>query len=407
MQRQIRAARMPTVLVYRSVLLPLSETFVKEQLIVLRRWRGVLVGLRRLEELPLDGMDVWTFRADYLTFFERLQWKLNKWMRKLPRPVFARLRQEGASLLHVHFGVDAIEAWPIAKSLNLPMLVTLHGYDINIYRDWWEAGHGGRSMRSYPARLLELARQPRVRFLAVSDAIRRRSISFGIPANKISVQYIGIDCTKFIPHGRPIVERKRRVLFVGRLVEKKGCEYLIWAFTKVQQAAPDVSLIIVGDGNLRGQLEKLAFQLGVHAQFRGSLSNREVKQELDLARVFCLPSIRASNGDAEGLPMVLLEAQASGVPVVTSAEGGLMESICEGVSGFAVPERDVDGLAAKLTLLLTDDAVATSMASAGPAFIARAFDIHRCTEELESLYDATILGDTELTEIPRMAPDVT
>ena len=84
-----------------------------------------------------------------------------------------------------------------------------------------------------------------------------------------------------------------------------------------------------------------------------------------------------------------------------------MESICEGVSGFAVPERDVDGLAAKLTLLLTDDAVATSMASAGPAFIARAFDIHRCTEGLESLYDATILGDSGLSEIPRMAPDVT
>ena len=312
MQRQIRAARRPTVLVYRSVLLPLSETFVKEQLIVLRRWRGVLVGLRRLEELPLDGIDVWTFKADCLTFFERLHWKLNKWMRKLPRPVFARLRQEGASLLHVHFGVDAIEAWPIAKSLNLPMLVTLHGYDINIYRDWWEAGHGGRSMRSYPARLLELARQPRVRFLAVSDAIRQRSISYGIPANKISVQYIGIDCTKFIPHGHPIgraqapcsfcrpASRERRDANIssGRLLRfnkqlpmclsslsaTESCEAIWRNFrARTRCECPISGLIIKPRGKARTRLGQ------------GLLSTEH---------------LGASNGDAEGLPIVLLEAQA-------------------------------------------------------------------------------------------------
>jgi glycosyltransferase involved in cell wall biosynthesis len=378
---------MPTVLVYRRILLPLSETFIKDQLIALRRWRGVLVGLHQLRELPLDGMDVRVLRADHRTFFGRLRWKLSKWMGTVPQPVIKRLKQEGASLLHVHFGVDAIEAWPIAKALDLPMLVTLWGYDINIDRDWWEAGHGGRSMRSYPTRLLELARQPRVRFIAISDAIRRRAIAYGIPEEKIWLCYTGIDPTKFTPGGLPIVERERRVLFVGRLVEKKGCEYLIKAFAQVQRAISDASLIIVGDGGLRGELEHLARQLDVRAQFLGALSSAEVMRELRMTRVFCLPSVRAANGDAEGFGIVLLEAEGSGVPVVTSATGGAREGIDDGVTGFAFEERDVDTLAARLTTLLTDDAVAAPMALAGPRFVSDKFDLYRCTEKLQLLYD--------------------
>jgi glycosyltransferase involved in cell wall biosynthesis len=292
--------------------------------------------------------------------------------------------------MHVHFGVDAVEAWPIAKALSLPMLVTLHGYDITIDRDWWEAGHGGRHMRSYPARLLQLAQQPRVRFIAVSEAINRRAIAFGIPEEKIQVSYIGVDTKQFTPGGRPIIDRERRVLFVGRLVEKKGCDYLINAFVQVQQAIPDASLIVVGDGELRNHLQQTASRMQVRVQFRGALPVGEVKRELQLARVFCLPSVRAANGDAEGFGMVLLEAEASGVPVVTSALGGASEGIEDGVTGFAFKERDATALAARLINLLTDDATATSMALAGPRFVSAKFDLHRCTERLERVYDEAV-----------------
>jgi glycosyltransferase involved in cell wall biosynthesis len=378
---------MPTVIVYRRFLLPLSETFIKDQLMGLRRWRGVLVGLNHAHELPLDGMDVRILRSDYRTFFERLRWKLSKWLGTVPRSVIKQLKQEQASLLHVHFGVDAIEAWPIAKALNLPMLVTLWGYDINIHRDWWEAGYGGWRMRSYPAQLLELAQQPRVRFIAITDAIRRRAVSYGIPAAKIWQCYPGVDTAKFAPSGRPIVERERRVLFIARLVEKKGCEYLIKAFVQVQRTVPDASLIIVGDGGLRRDLQQIALRLDVRAEFRGALSRAEVIQELQIARVFCLPSVHAANGDAEGFGIVLLEAQGSGVPVVTSAMGGASEGIDDGVTGFAFEERDVDTLARRLITLLTDDALATSMALAGPRFVSNKFDLYRSTERLETLYD--------------------
>jgi glycosyltransferase involved in cell wall biosynthesis len=305
----------------------------------------------------------------------------------VPSAVIKRLKNEGASLLHAHFGVDAIQAWAIAKALNLPMLVTLWGYDINIDREWWEAGHCGHSLRTYPARLLELAQQPRVKFIAISDGIRRQAISFGIPEGKISLCYPGVDTAKFAPAGLPIAKRQRRVLFVGRLVEKKGCEYLIQAFVQVQQTVPDALLVIVGDGELRYELQELARKLNVRAQFRGALTAAEVSREFEMARVFCLPSVRAANGDAEGFGIVLLEAEASGVPVVSSARSGATEGIDDGVTGFAFAERDVETLAARLITLLTDDALAHSMSAAGPRFVAKKFDLSRCAERLELLYD--------------------
>ena len=371
---------MRKAMVYRSNLLPVSETFIKEQMLALRRWRGTLVGLNKLNALSLDGLDVLLLRPDNnLTDGTATGFT--------PESVLKRLADEEPSLLHVHFGVEAIHAWPIARALNLPMLITLHGHDISIRPEWWTSGSAGRAMQEYPRRLLELAKQPRTSFIAVSEAIRQRAISFGIPEAKITVQYIGVNIENFQPRGRPISERERRVLFIGRLVEKKGCEYLIRAFARVQPRVPDAKIIIVGDGHLRESLTKLAQILDVRADFFGSLPPVGVRRELELARVFCLPSVTALNGDAEGFGIVLLEAQASGVPVITSASGGATEGILEGITGFAFDERDVLALADKLIYVLTNDLAAESMASAASKFVAERFDIARCTEALETLWD--------------------
>ena len=357
-------------------------------MLALRRWRGVLVGMSELHQLPLEGLQICVLRPEKPTFADRLRWKLSESLGTMPRSTIRRLQRERPSLLHAHFGVEAIvAAWPIAKALDLPMLVTLHGYDININREWWEAGHGGPARRDYPKRLLELASHPRVTFIAVSEAIRRRAISYGIPQAKITVQYIGVDTSKFAPGGRSIIERAPRVLFVGRLTEKKGCEYLIRAFAKVEEAVPDARLILVGDGELRDRLQQIVLDLGVSAEFLGALRATGVLRELHLARVLCLPSVTAANGDAEGFGMVLLEAQASGVPVVTSALGGASEGIQEGITGFGFIERDVEGLTAHLIRVLTNDAVANSLSLAGPKFVSKYFSLSQCTAALETLYD--------------------
>jgi glycosyltransferase involved in cell wall biosynthesis len=378
---------MNTVLVYRSDLLAWSETFIKAQILSLRSWRGLLVGMRELHELPLDGLTFCTLRPEKPSLANRVQWKVNRLLGLVSRSTIERLNRESPSLLHAHFGIEAVTAWPLARALGLPMVVTLHGYDINISREWWEAGHAGPAMRHYPLQLLKLATHPRIHFIAVSEAIRRRAIVFGFPENKITVEYIGVDTSKYAPMGAPLLERERRILFVGRLVEKKGCEYLIRAFAKVRKVVPRASLVIIGDGPRGDRLRELAQELEVSVQFRGALSSSEVRHELAFARVLCLPSVTAANGDAEGFGMVLLEAQASGVPVVTSALGGAQEGIREGVTGYAVPERDVELLTARLITVLTNDAVAARLASAGPRFVADNFDLVRCTQKLETAYD--------------------
>lgn len=385
----------PTVLVYRRNILQLSETFIKEQVLALQQWNGVLIGHER-GPLALDGLNVQFLGRERVSFTKRLLRKL----RLAPRPTgmgsalewtsksqFRQLRKLGASLLHAHFGPDAVVGWPLAQALGIPMLVTLHGYDVTIYRSRWEAGDFGDAMRQYPARLLALAAEPKVHFVAVSEALRARAIEFGIPEYKISVRYIGIDVRKFRPGPLPISQRERRVLFVGRLVEKKGCTYLLSAMAEVQKRIPDVQLIIVGDGPLRASLEIQAAQHGVHATFRGALDTNGVREEMDQAAVFCLPSVRAENGDAEGLPISILEAQACGVPVVTSAHGGATEGILDGKSGRAFAEGDHNSLANLLLENLDKAQLCDILSDCGAHFASRQFDIRLCTAALEHLYN--------------------
>jgi glycosyltransferase involved in cell wall biosynthesis len=246
-------------------------------------------------------------------------------------------------------------------------------------------------MRTYPRRLLKLVEQPRVGFIAVSEAIRQRAIEFGIPGEKITVNYIGIDISKFTPGGIPIAQRPPHVLFVGRLVEKKGCRYLIEAMSAVQKDVPDARLIVVGDGPLRHGLEQLAQRIGVNVDFRGAQSSAYVKRELNAARVFCLPSVTAESGDAEGFGLVLLEAQASGVPVVTSARGGAAEGIREGVTGYRFAEGDIEILAAKLISLLKENKILRQMSEQGSRYVAQEFDLTHRARQLEILYDAAVL----------------
>jgi glycosyltransferase involved in cell wall biosynthesis len=266
------------------------------------------------------------------------------------------------------------------------MLVTLHGYDINLHPEWWETGRGGRRRCNYPRQLLRLAREPKVRFIAVSRAICQRAIDYGIPADNITVNYIGVDTNTFKPGPIPISKRSKRILFVGRLVEKKGTAYLIRAFAGVRKKIPDAKLVIVGDGPLRSSLRALAASLNVPVDFLGALSSDQIRDQMDQARAFCLPSITATNGDAEGLPIAILEAQSSGLPVVTSARGGVGEAVINGLTGSAVKEAAIDSLEEALHLLLSNGQLAEALGKRGRDQAVEQFDLYRSSEHLETLY---------------------
>jgi glycosyltransferase involved in cell wall biosynthesis len=380
---------MRKLLILKSELLPYSETFIKEQALACSRWHPTLVGRRRVSGLNLDELDVRLLRLGLPANLENVFWHACCELDVAVPGVRRKLEREKASLLHAHFGNEAVIFWPVVRRLGLPLVVTLHGSDINIRRDWREK-HGGRASRKYPRRLIDVSRSPRVSFVAVSEAVRQRAILFGLPEDRIKVLYIGVDIGKFSADGPPITERPRRILCTGRMVEKKGGRYLLEAFARVRARIPDAELVMIGAGPLSAELKLLAETLKVPVEFTGSLPASEVKRHLDGARVFCLPSLTAGDGDAEGFGIVLLEAQASGVPVVTSAMGGATEGVLHGETGFAFAEKDIDAMAEYLCRILMDDELARSMSVAARRFVAEKFNLKRCTSALEDHYDALV-----------------
>lgn len=333
----------PLVLVFRTSLLPLSETFIRNQVLALRRWRPMLIGLQYTAGLELSQLSCQLLSSWNMRPIPSVLRSLLRELNLAPPGVRRYLRSLNPAVAHVHFGTDLVALWPMLNQLDVPILTTLHGYDINTHAEFWR--RSWRASRKYPQRLLEIGRDSRVRFVAVSEAIRQRAIEFGLPEERIFVRYIGVDTQQFAPSGLPLCDRPRRILFVGRMVEKKGPSILIQAFAAVRRQVPDAELVMIGDGPLLPACRSLAASLQVPVQFLAAVQNSRVQQEMRQTRVFCLPSITAANGDAEGLGMAILEAQAAGVPVVTSARGGAAEAIEDGVTGYAFAESDEIGRA--------------------------------------------------------------
>lgn len=376
-----------TVIIYRSTLLSGSETFIRNQATALTTWTPVLAGQKReLPGLSLGDLDVCLLPEPTARFAKSAFGACRR--RALPYPPhLCRLRALGASLIHAHFGFDGVEVAPYARALRLPLLVTLHGYDINMEPAWWRSGKGGNHRRDYPERLLALAARPGVHFLAVSAAIRQRAIDYGMPADRVTVSYIGVDTERFHPDGKPLAERPRRILFVGRFVEKKGPLLLVRAFAEVQRQFPDAELVMIGDGPLKPVAEKLAGELRLRVTFTGSIAHEQVLAALHQAQVFCLPSVRAANGDAEGLPISILEAQACGVPVVTTRHSGNPEGIRDGMTGRIVAEGDVEALATALADTFGMVTRLPGLAGACAAFVGELHAQAKCARQLEAEYD--------------------
>lgn len=365
----------PTALIFRKRLLPWSETFIAAQGGALERYRPAFVGYHLLEHAStlLDGRTTVTM-AEHARFPV-----LSKGALKALGLVTPRWRRALAALepavLHVHFGVNTPVALPIARTLDLPLVVTYHGMDITVRR----TGPGVKRRR---AKVFAAAD----RIIAVSDFIADELRAAGCPETKLAVHYIGVDTTRFSP-GDATARDDARILFVGRLVEKKGLIHLLRAVPRVRRAVPDVELVVAGDGGLRSTLEAEARRLGVRCRFLGRQTPDEVRTLMRRSTVLCAPSVVARSGDAEGLGMVIVEAQASGTPVVAFDSGGAGESIVDGVTGYVVPERDEEALAGSLTDILATPTLRRRMSTAARAHVLENFDLTRQTAKLERIYD--------------------
>jgi phosphatidylinositol alpha-1,6-mannosyltransferase len=178
------------------------------------------------------------------------------------------------------------------------------------------------------------------------------------------------------------------VLCVSRLVPRKGQDTLIRAWPAVRAAIPDAQLLLVGDGPYRGELRRLAGQLGVSGSvtFTGSVPADALPGYYAASDVFAMPCrTRRAGLDVEGLGIVYLEASAAGLPVIGGDSGGAPDAILDGETGYVVPGRDVAALAQRITGLLADPARARAMGQRGLAWVEQEWDWSRVGGRLDAI----------------------
>lgn len=226
-------------------------------------------------------------------------------------------------------------------------------------------------------------------FLPVSEVFHRRLRDLGCPESKIVVHHDDVDCASF-----PFLERRYesgemlRLVAVGRLIDKKGIEYAIRAVDIVRRTIPQTELRVIGEGPLRSQLEDLIQErkLRGHVEFLGWLKHDAVGAEIARAHIMVQPSVTTADGEQEGIPTVLKEALASGLPVVATRHGGNPELVEDGSSGFLVPERDVEALAGRILDLAENSHTWSRMSRAGRAHVEQEFDVPVQSDRLHRLF---------------------
>ena len=364
----------PTVAIFRKRLLSYSETFIADQGRGLPSYRPLFCGYHR-DVSGLHMLDGATslLLDDYSSHGMLSKFRLRHGLGGGKRWLHAIADAE-PSLLHAHFFNDGVDAVKIGGRLDIPVITTVHGHDITKHENAQTGQSGNRQF---------FQRVDRV--IAVSEFIAEQALAKGCPEHKLLQHYIGIDLDKFTQPKQESAQPS--LLFVGRLVEKKGCTYLLQAMERLKKRFPELHLTVVGSGDLGPALQREASQRGLNVSFPGTASPAEIRDQLARCWLFVAPSITAQSGDAEGLGMVFLEAQALQTPVVSFRSGGLVEAVEDGVTALLSEEKDVAGLADNIACLLENSELRHNMGLAGRKRVAEHFDLRTQCAKLEPIYD--------------------
>jgi colanic acid/amylovoran biosynthesis glycosyltransferase len=224
--------------------------------------------------------------------------------------------------------------------------------------------------------------------------MKRDLIAIGCPGEKTRVHHSGIDLSQFPFQERlpPAPSERVRILLVGRLIEKKGIPDAVAAVAEVRRSHPNIQLRIVGDGPMRDEIarEIAARDAGDSILLLGPKCHAEVAGEMAAAHLFILPCRTASDGDKEGIPNAIMEAMASGLPVLSTRHAGIPECVEHDVSGLLVNEGDTAALADCLGRLLDHPDRWPALARAGRARIETEFNRDVQARKLLTIYEEVV-----------------
>jgi len=280
-------------------------------------------------------------------------------------------RRNKIDVVLAEFGPTGVFVMDACRELGLPLVVHFHGYDMSDRRVLAQYGPDYALMFRQAAAIV-----------AVSRLMQKRLIELGATPERVQYAPCGVDCELFsraTPAKSPPL-----VVAVGRFVEKKGPHLTLAAFARVLRDYPEARLRMLGDGPMLPDCQALAVRLGIeHAvTFMGIQPHHVVAEEMRRARLFAQHSIEAASGDIEGTPVAILEAGASGLPVVATYHGGIPDVVIPNRTGLLVKERDVAGMADQMLSLLRDPVLAAKLGEAARARVQKDFSAAGSIEAL-------------------------
>jgi glycosyltransferase involved in cell wall biosynthesis len=288
-----------------------------------------------------------------------------------PKSVYlaSMMQRRGIQHIHAHFASHpAAAAWIIHRFSGIGYSFVAHGSDL----------HRDQHM------LKEKVHD--ARFVAAISEYNRNMILDVCGSqyqSKIDVVHCGIDPTRFAPRSTPTpfdqANGPFRLLCIGTLHEVKGQRFLIEACKILSDKKMDWQCHFIGDGSDRSMLEALARELGVHDRivFHGTCTSDTVRRELLLSDVLVTPSVMSRDGRREGIPVVLMEAMATGIPCIASRISGIPELVEDGITGILTPQRDVPSIANAALRLASDSNLRQTMGQAAVGKIQASFTLRQ------------------------------
>ena len=340
---------------------------------ILRTLKGLIFLMKYMPNQPKVVL-----RA--LNFFKygRQASSLNLLFKSLPF-----LHKDTYDIVHCHFGPSGSLAAMLRDigAVEGKLTTVFHGYDLTSYINQSRVNCYGNLFQQGDL------------FLPISQKWKEKLIQLGCSDTKIKVHRMGVDTNKFVFHSTKDNKKDRfDILTVARLVEKKGVCYGVEAIAKLKEKIPAVHYHIAGDGPLKSELEALIdhFNLNENVSLLGWIRQDEVLNLMDEADILIAPSVTSIENDQEGIPVVMIEAMAKGLPVLSTYHSGIPEIVIDGVNGLLVGERDSDALAEQLLYLVSNPEKMTEMGTRARQFIEENYDINKLNDQLVEIFNNLI-----------------
>jgi glycosyltransferase involved in cell wall biosynthesis len=291
-------------------------------------------------------------------------------LQHLARVVYLSRYMKGRGFTHIHAHFGGIGEWysPLAKSAGLPIVISYYGLDTSPVS-------------------LGMAPQSRQanRFLVLSQVMARELLTAGFAPERLIVHPLGIRTSE-----APRKNRKPTMLFAGRLVEKKAVLDAINAFARIKSKAKEWEFDIIGDGPQKPDAESLIKELGLTGSVHllGTRSYSELHGRMEEASLFVLPSKTAANGDREGTPTVVLDAQSHGMPIVTTLHAGIPETVLRDQTAILVGEGDVEALSAAMWKWVESEGLRQAADPLGRKLVSEKFHVSVRIGELKKIYES-------------------